>query len=138
MEKLTTKRPNIKDHIAIYCGASIEPTTLEHVCIKELLELAGSFDFAMRFTYAIYANHSMVKDNMMIPIFHSYYLNSDPKMVILIDHNPIDILELYPYHNFYVYEDPERYYEDTERYNLLKTQFPNHSIKLIHSIKEII
>lgn len=131
MEKLMVKRPNLKTHIALYYSNYIDSSILNSDCIKELLMFSGSFDFAMNFTYAIYADHSMVKDNMMIPIFHSYYLNSDPKMVVLMDNNALDILELYPYHNFYIYQN-------AETYQLFKTKFPNHRIQLINSIKELI
>jgi len=137
MGKLKTKRPNIKTHIAIYYGDTLDSGIANDPCIKELLELCGSFDFAMNFTYAIYADHHMISNNMMIPIFHSYYLNSDPKVVILRDPAAIDVFELYPYHTYYLYVDKTNE-KEAEKYEKLKNKLDQYQIKLIDSIREII
>lgn len=136
MSTLQTKRPNIKNHIGIYYPNSIDSSTVQDICIKEVLELCGSFDFAMNFTYAIYADNSLISENIFFPIFHTFYLNSDPKMIILRDKMPIDILELYPYHNFYIYNDGKVTNEDD--FNILKDKFPTHKLKLISSLKDLI
>jgi hypothetical protein len=134
MKSLSTKRPNIKNHIAILYSGTIDSTTLADVCVQELLGLCGSYDFAMNFTYAIYADNNIIADNIFIPIFHTYYLNSDPKMVILRDTKAIDILELYPYHEYYIYNNPEA----EQELSILQKQFPNHKIRIIESIKDLL
>jgi hypothetical protein len=134
MKQLSTKRPNIKNHIAIVYSGTIDSKTLEDVCIREILELCGVYDFAMNFTYAIYADHNLIADNMFMPIFHTYYLNSDPKIVVLRDTKAVDLLELYPYHEYYIYKN-----DDAEKdLSVLKEQFPNHKIKIIDTIKDLI
>lgn len=135
MKTLQTKRPNIKNHIAIYYANPLDLKITEDNVIKEIIELCGTFDFAMNFTYAIYTDHSMINENIFIPIFHTFYLNSEPKIVILRDKLPIDILELYPYHNFYIYNDSITTEKD---FNLLKDKFPELKIKLISSLRDLI
>jgi hypothetical protein len=136
MPVLQTKRPNIKNHIGIYYPSSIDSTTIQDICIKEILELCGTFDFSMNFTYAIYADNSLIADNIFIPIFHTFYLNSDPKIIVLRDKMPIDILELYPYHDFCIYNDEK--ITTKEDFDLLKNKFPKHKLRLISSLKDLI
>lgn len=134
MKQLSTKRPNIKNHIAIVYTEAIDSKILEDVCVREILELCGVYDFAMNFTYAIYTDNNLISDNMFIPIFHTYYLNSDPKMVVLRDAKAVDILELYPYHEYYILRN-----DNAERdLSFLKEQFPKHKIKIIEAIKDLI
>jgi hypothetical protein len=71
MKHLNTKRPNTKNHIAILYTGSVDSKTLEDICVREILELCGTYEFAMNFTYAIYADNNLIADNMMIPIFHT-------------------------------------------------------------------
>lgn len=134
MKKLQTKRPNINNHIAIYFPKNIDNSILEDIAIKEIIDLAGDHSFAMNFSYAIYADHNMIQENLFIPIYNPYYLNTDPSMVILRDDQAYDILELYPYHKYYLYshENIQSIFDD------LKNKFPNHHIELITSIKDII
>lgn len=133
---LQTKRPNIKNHIAIYYDTHINEKILkEDVCVNELMLLNNDYKFAINFTYAIYTDMHSMKDNMFIPIFHSFYLNSDPKIVILRGSNVDDILELYPYHQFVIYKTNDT---DTGRYTELSDRFPDHDIKLINSLKDLI
>lgn len=136
MRTLQTKRPNIKNHIAIYYSTTIDSSIIEDLCIKELLELCGSLDFSMKFTYAIYADNSLISENIFIPIFHTYYLNSEPKIVVIRDslQLSLDILELYPYHDFCLYKD-----ENSEsNFKFLQDRFPNHKLRLISSLKELL
>lgn len=136
MSKLIIKRPNIKNHIGIYYGGMIDSTILEDKPIQELLSLSGDFDFAMNYTYAIYSDSNQIQESMMLPIFHSYYLNSDPKMIILRNlYHAIDIIELYSYHRFYIYTDQNNAIDTHKQFT---DRFPKVSIELINSIKDII
>lgn len=136
MPTLSVKRPNLKNHIAIYYGDFIASEDLKKdSCITEIIGLCGSFDFAMNFTYAIYADSHGIQDNMIMPIFHTYYLNSDPKIVILRNTNSTDILSIYPHHKYYLYNDNTN---TDDIYKKIKEQFPSYDLTIINSIKDII
>jgi hypothetical protein len=136
MTTIQTKRPNTRNHIAIYYPVDVDSKTIEDIAIKEILELCGTLEFSMNFTYAIYTDNSLISENIFVPIFHTYYLNSEPKIVVIRDslRLALDILELYPYHDFCLYKD-----ENSEsNFKFLQDRFPNHKLRLISSLKELL
>lgn len=132
--QLTTKRPAIKNHIGMCYGNTIDNKALKDKYIQELIDLGGEYDFAMNYTYAIYADTNTVISNIFLPIFHTIYLNSSPKLIIIRNKDYADIMELYPYHSFYVCSDQ---YTESD-YAQLKDQFTNSNLNFISSIKDII
>lgn len=119
----------IDNHLAIACSA-FSAKTYESECIKELIELSITDEFKRKYNYAIYTDDFQVPDNIFVPTFHLYYLNSDKKDVVLLDEKLIDIPGIYSHHNFYTYKDDELLKQFQEKYS-------NITFTNIQSIKEL-
>lgn len=127
-------RPNSKTHIALLYK-SFTKENYEHSSFKEILDLIEDNAFNLNYNYSIYADYHEVQEHIFLPIFHTYYLNSEKKNVIILSNKMYDIPELYPYHNYYLYGDKETTKED---YELLTKAHPNIKFTQINSIKEMI
>jgi len=127
------QRPNNRNHIALAYD-TFEPLCLEHEAIKEILSLIKDDNFNMNFTYAIYTDQSFVKENLFLPIFHTYYLNSDKKSVLLLSPETYDMPSIYPHHSYFIYGDKEKTQKD---FNELQNAYPKIELKQISSLKEL-
>ena len=91
-------------------------------------------EFNGLFNYAIYSDSSSVKENILIPMFHTYYLGSDVKEVIILQEQMYSIIEVYQYHKYYLYGKKT---ELEDSINKIKDVLPSASVTVIESIKEI-
>lgn len=103
----------LDNHLAFVCGV-FDQTKYESEPIKELISLIFDNDFKKSYNYAIYTDDYIVKQNIFAPRFHTYYLNSDAKDVILLDDKLIDIPSIYGHHRYYIYNNPELYEKYTQ------------------------
>ena len=115
-------RPNMRLHIGLVTE-TFNKNSLEHTAIKQLIEKTGNYEFMMNYTYAVYADYNLLQQHIMLPVFHTYHLNSDTKKLIFLDDRMLHLANIYPYHKFYVFEKYEN--------------MPN-NISVINSIEEII
>jgi len=116
------------EHLAVACSI-FSHETYELECLKEIVSLSLDNDFANKFTHAIYCDEMQIRENIFMPRFHTYYLNSDAKHVIILDEQMIDLPETYTHHKYYVYANDELF---------KKLSKSCKNIKNIQSIKEII
>ena len=100
----------ISNHLAVAC-TRFDQSVYDGECFKELMQLAMTTDFQKNFNYAIYCDDVQVKANVFIPQFHTYFLVSDTKDVILLDKGLIDIPEVYNHHRYYIYNNEELFEE---------------------------
>lgn len=121
------KAKYISNHLGI-AFSKFDKSGYESSCFKELLQSMIEDDFKQSFNYAIYCDDFFVSSNMFVPKFHTYYLNSDIKDVIIMDEGLIDLPEIYNHHRYYIYDNQELFDKFTEKYN---------NIKHIKSIKDI-
>lgn len=117
------------NNLALTCSV-FDAEMYQSKCFQELLELMKSDEFLFDYNYAIYTDSYIVAENAFTPYFHTYYLNSDKKDVILLDEKMIDLPEVYDHHNFYIYDNEELL-------KIYKEKYPNLEIKNIKSLKEI-
>ena len=130
---LNVSRPNKKRHLALlYSSFGLEQ--LEDPCFKELMVESNTDEFNSLFNYAIYSDTSSVKENILIPMFHTYYLGSDVKEVIILEEQMYSIIEVYKYHKYYLYGKKT---ELEDSINKIKDVLPSASVTVIESIKEI-
>lgn len=127
------QRPNNRKHIALVYN-SFNNDTIKDEALQEILSMIGDNSFNLNCTYGIYTDQSFVKENLFIPIFHTYYLNSDLKYVILRSKDEYDIPYVYKHHEYYLYGPKDKTEEDLKE---LQSRHPGVSFKQIESIKEI-
>lgn len=127
-------RPNLKQHIAL-AYSSFTNDTYQDTAYQEILEKIDDNNFNMTYTYAIYTDHFMVKENIFLPIFHTYYLNSSPKLVILRNKECYDLPIVYPYHKYYIYDSYDTSQDDCEK---IKQLAKTDHVYVINSLKDII
>ena len=98
---------------------------------QQLLVMASDGDFGKRVNYSIYTDTLQVAQNMFLPSFHTYYLNSETKDVILMDEYLLELPEIYDHHRYYVFSDnKEAVKKFTDKYG--------DKIKVISSLQEVI
>lgn len=122
------QKPYISQHLAV-AFSKFSNESYETKCFKELLKLILDDSFKKNFNYAIYCDDFTVKMNIFIPRFHTYYLNSETKDVIIMDDHLIDLPQIYDHHRYYVYDDKKLF----DKFN-----GKHKNIKHIKSIKDII
>jgi hypothetical protein len=127
------QRPNPKKHIALAFSV-FTSENYKDVAYQEILNEINNNNFNMSYTYAIYSDQCMVKENIFLPIFHSYYLNSDPKLVILRSKECYDLPIVYNYHEYFIYNESP---ESSIIVDQMKSTIPNVKISLINSLKDI-
>jgi hypothetical protein len=120
--------PYITNHLGIACSVFGAPS-YESECFKELIELMLDDNFKQTFNYAIYCDDFIVKPNIFVPRFHTYYLNSETKDVIIMDEHLIDLPTIYNHHRYYIYNNQELFDKFVDKYK---------DIKHIKSIKDIV
>lgn len=125
---LQQKHKYISNHLAIACSA-FSQMSYESKCFQELVSLILDDEFKKNFNYAIYCDDFMVKSNIFLPRFHTYYLNSDTKDVVLMDEQLIDLPQIYDHHRYYIYDDKKLFDKFEAKHN---------NIKHIKSLKEIV
>ena len=127
------QRPNNKDHIALVYQIFTQQDYNDEA-YKEIIKHLNNNAFNLKYTYAIYTDQCMVKENIFLPIFHTYYLNSAPKKVILRQDGCFDLPLVYPYHEYYIY----RSLSDVENVvQQLEKASPKTKITIIDSLKDI-
>lgn len=127
--KAIVQIPIISNDIAIACS-HLNQKMYENPCFQELLNLIKDEEFNRNYNYAIYTDEMSVKENLFIPRFHTYYLQSKTKDVILLDKESLTIAEVYGHHRFYIYNNKQLL--DT-----FKRYYENINITHIQSIKDI-
>jgi hypothetical protein len=120
-------QPYISKHLGIACSV-FSQNTYDTKCFQELISLMLDDNFQRNFTYAIYCDDFLVKSNLFIPRFHTYYLNSETKDIIIMDEHLIDLPEIYNHHKYYIYDNQKLLAQFEEKYA---------NIKSIKSIKDI-
>jgi len=135
MSKPQLIRPNIKTNNIALLYSEFNKTNYEDSAFKEIIDLLNDKIISLDFNYAIYCDTHFVKEHIFLPIFHTYYLNCDKKHVVILSPEMYEIIELYPFHSYYLYGDKEKTKED---YETLKETYKNVSIKQITNIKEIL
>lgn len=128
-QELPTEAKYYHTQLGIACSA-FTSETYNSDCFKELLEimLTDSDQFKKTYSYAIYSDMFQVPHNLFVPRFHTYYLNSDKKHVILLDEGMIDLPLVYNHHEYYIYDNKELFDKFEEKYD---------NVSHISSIKEI-
>jgi hypothetical protein len=126
----TTEAKYYHTQLAIAC-TSFNAERYNEDCFKEFLEVMLTDDdqFRKTYSYSIYSDTFSVPHNLFVPRFHTYYLNSDKKHVIILDAGMIDLPMVYNHHEYYIYNDKELFAKFEEKYD---------NVTHIHSIKEII
>ncbi len=120
--KNTIYRENKKLHIG-FLVETLDKKCLELEAVKQILEKTEDYDFMLNFTYSFYTDYNMMTEQLPLPVFHTYYLNTDKKSVVLMDNKLLNICDIYDYHDYYSFE----------KYD----EMPS-SVKLIKSLQEII
>lgn len=128
---LSTQRPNPNNHIGLLYETITSETLNKDPCIDEISELTKEPKFYLSFSYALYADHSMVQENIFWPIFHTYSLCSNNKIVIIRSESMTNMLPIYPYHHYVIYKDQELF-------DKLKAEFPQYKISHTTCLKEFI
>lgn len=128
-QELPTEAKYYHTQLAIACS-SFNAEHYKSDCFKELLEVMLTDDdqFKTTHSYAIYSDNFHIEHNLFVPRFHTYYLNSDKKHVILLDEGMLDLPAVYNHHEYYVYDNKELFGKFEEKYD---------NVSHIHSIKEI-
>jgi hypothetical protein len=121
------QKPYISQHLGIACS-TFSQNDYESKCFQELVELMLDDNFKKFFTYAIYCDDFLIQSNLFIPRFHTYYLHSDTKDIIVMDENMIDLPQIYNHHHYYIYNNQKLFEKFEEKYD---------NIKHIQSIKDI-
>ncbi len=127
------QRPNDRKHIAVVYS-SFNNDSIQDDAMKELLSLSTDNSFNLSFTYAVYTDQSFIKENLFIPIFHTYYLNSDSKYVILRSKDEYDLPYVYKHHKYCLYGPKDATISDYEE---LQKKYSGVSFQQIESIKEL-
>lgn len=128
------QRPNNRNHIALAYGI-FNNDSINNEPLQEILSLLKNNAFNLSFTYGIYTDQNFVKENLFMPIFHTYYLNSDSKYVVLTSELTYDLPYVYTHHKYLLYGDKTKTLKDFEQ---LKTLYStNIEIQQIESFKEI-
>lgn len=128
--KTTVQIPLVANDIALVCHM-LNQEVYESPCVQEVVSLIYDEDFNREYNYAIYTDEMPFKENIFMPRFHTYYLQSKTKDVILLDEQSLPVVEVYSHHRFYIYNNKNL----LEKYN---EQYENKdNIKHIKSIKDI-
>lgn len=125
---LQKKVEYISNNLGLAFG-SFNLDSYNSTCFQELLSIVTDKESKPDFNYAIYTDNLQVNSNLFLPVFHIYYLNSDPKDIIIMDKLAIDVPQAYSHHRYYVYNNQELFDELIEKY-------PD-KITHIQSIKDI-
>jgi hypothetical protein len=120
--------PYISNHLAVAYSV-FSTSSYSEPCFKELSQLVLDDKFNKTFTYAIYCDDFIVKENIFVPRFHTYYLNSETKDVIIMDEHLIDLPEIYNHHKYYIYNNEELLNKFVEKHI---------NVQHVNSIKDII
>lgn len=129
MKELTNTKPeHISLHLGIACSV-FSQDTYETACFQELVSLMLDDDFKRNVVYAIYCDEMIVKENIFVPKFHTYYLHSDTKDVVILDEKLIDLPKVYNHHRYYIYGNKKLLEKFEEQYD---------NITYIESLRDII
>ena len=116
-QEMSTEAQYFHHQIGIACSI-FDHTKYETDCFKELLNTMLEDDkFKLRFSYAIYSDQFHIPNNIFVPRFHIYFLNSDTKHVILLDEGMLDLPNVYNHHKYYIYNDKELFSKFEEKYD---------------------
>jgi len=130
---MRVQRPHDKKHIAL-AFSSFTNDQYKDIAYKELIDNISDNSFNLQYTYGIYTDHFMVKENIFLPIFHIYYLNSSKKSVILRQEECYDLPIIYPHHDYYIYNESNNHEQICDN---LKQISGISNIYIINSIKDI-
>lgn len=92
----------------------------------QLMNLLIQSDNLHNFTYCFYCDHSSLRTNIFVPVFHTIYLGCQKNNVLLGNHEDLWITNIFKQNNYYVLsnkDDPFDYHA--------------HKVSRINNIKEI-
>lgn len=92
----------------------------------QLMNLLISSDNLYNFTYCFYADSSILKTNIFVPVFHTIYLGCQKNNVLITDHNDLWLTNIFKHNDYYILYNKED-----------KFDYHAHNVKVINNIKEI-
>jgi len=115
-------RENKRLHIG-FLVETLDKQCLELKAVQQILEKIEDHKFMLNFTYAFYTDYNLMPEQILLPVFHTYYLNTDKKNIVLLDDKLLNVCNIYDYHSYYSFDKND--------------EMPD-NVKLIESLQEII